>query len=211
MPAFVDVSGQTFGHWTVIGPYQKVKGRIRWPGRCACGTERLLDAHTLRNGTSVSCGCIQTAALIKRATTHGMSHSRIWKIYQGMKSRCTNQNIDTWEHYGARGIKLCESWMASFENFLADMGPTYSAGMTIERVNVDGNYEPGNCIWLPKEKQTWNRTNTILLDTPWGKMHLSEAARRAGIKPHSLYYRVVTMKWPPEDWFIPIRKDTRHG
>ena len=159
--SLVDITGKRFGDWTVLAirPERKRRGRrvvaVLWLCRCDCGTERIVWGTNLRLGRSASCGC----RVAKRNTKHG--HARkgkvtsAYKCWVRMLQRCFNPNGTHYPNYGARGIKPCERWL-KFENFYADMGDP-PPGLSIDRINVNGDYEPGNCRWTTPAEQARNR------------------------------------------------------
>lgn len=158
MSALIDLSGQNMGGWYVIG-FQGAnnKGQTTWRCRCACGTERDVVAQSLRVGTSVSCGCLKPAAISKAQTIHGrgMDVRGTYTSWKAMRRRCSGDRGPAYKHYKARGIVVCERW-SSFENFLADMGER-PIGLTLDRIDNDGNYEPSNCRWADASTQARNQ------------------------------------------------------
>lgn len=127
---------------------------------------------------------------------HGMHRSRTYSSWGSMKGRCFNQSDAKYKNYGGRGITVCERWM-NFENFLADMGAA-PADHTIERRDVNGNYEPGNCIWLPKAIQAQNKTTSVLVDVHGTRMCLAEACRHMGMNYRTVLSRINILGQTPE-------------
>ena len=129
--------------------------------------------------------------------THQMCGTREYSAWQNMKRRCEDPTNVRFHRYGGRGIKVCDRWLNSFENFYADMGPC-PAGMTIDRIENDGDYEPDNCQWETVQKQS-QKTCRIRLLTFNGETHsLAEWARRIGVKAHTLTMRLNAYGWPIE-------------
>jgi hypothetical protein len=154
MPEAANLKGQTFGRLTVIKKIKKVmNNRVRtyWQCVCDCGQETVSRTDTLLNGRANSCGCFAidiSKSRVKHShcvnrQTNGNATYVSWK---GMKQRCNNPNSDQYGHYGAIGVTVCDRWIDNFSNFLEDMGERPD-GMTIDRVNPHGNYEPSNCRW----------------------------------------------------------------
>lgn len=162
MGSMIDLTGMRMGAWTVLrragtSPYNQAI----WTCRCDCGTERAVAGQSLRNGVTHSCGCLKGPAIAKARTKHGQSRSkgrketRTYSIWNAMHGRCNGSTEFAREYYVARGIKVCERWR-DFNNFLADMGDAPHK-LSIDRINNDGNYEPGNCRWATDVQQANNR------------------------------------------------------
>ena len=199
MPNPHQLAGKIFGRLTVLDKYE-ARNKIRfWLCRCECGNEKFIATASLTKGKTTACGCRQFAG---NHQTHGMTGTRIHGIWKGIKGRCNNPSASYYENYGGRGIKVCERWMESFENFLADMGPTYQNDLTIERRDNNGDYEPDNCCWADRMEQGRNSRKVVLIDTPKGRMHLSEAARSFGLSITGLHRR-IKLGWPKDHWFDP--------
>lgn len=190
--------GRRFGSYLVVS--LGLRHRY-WFCQCDCGTVREIWYTNLTRGLSTSCGCMKGAAISAAKTTHAMSGTQFYSIWKNMHSRCSNPSVDRYQNYGGRGIAVCERWQ-KFENFYADMWTTWSPGLSIERKEVDGNYNSENCIWIEMPLQAQNKTTTRLIDTQWGPLCLNEAARRASMPRETLRYRAD--KWPEHLWFAPL-------
>jgi hypothetical protein len=153
--------GGKFGRWLVISesparqPYQVYATRDFWNVRCDCGTEKIIRGRDLREGHSKSCGCYKNELSRKRHTTHGLCDSPTYMVWHSMKARCTCINSRNYYNYGRRGVKLCDRWM-KFDNFVLDMG-VRPDGLTLDRINPYGDYEPSNCRWVEKSEQNRNK------------------------------------------------------
>lgn len=161
--------GQTFSKLTVLSnaePLSNGSNKLRAVlCRCECGNEKIISQSNLRTGRSRRCGCLvsETAKLNSGAPVkHEQCWSPTYSSWAGMKDRCTNQNHKSYNNYGGRGIKVCERW-TDFRNFLEDMGERPD-GMSIDRIDVNGDYEPGNCRWATAKQQSLNKRNSISLE-----------------------------------------------
>lgn len=171
-----DHTGETFGYLKVIKNAESKKGKAAWLCECVCGKQLVVAGDSLRLGQK-SCGCVR-----RRKRTHGLSNSREYKIWSGIKSRC---NSIKYQAYGGRGINICDRWNESFEHFYADMGDCPS-GFSIERIDVNGNYEPGNCVWIDSKLQARNKRNNIKVDN---KLAV-DISNEHGIKYSTVVWRI---------------------
>ena len=157
----LNLTAQKFGRLLVLrrgGTYIspcKTAVSKKWICRCDCGNITEVIAAHLREGRVKSCGCLQRERAAQAATKHGMSNTKVYWVWSQMRDRCTNANSRDYPYYGGRGISVCERWL-KFENFIADMGVPPS-GLTLDRKDNDGNYEPGNCRWATRAEQTTNK------------------------------------------------------
>jgi hypothetical protein len=159
MPAAKQLDGQMFGRLTVIERFRSRNGRVTWLCRCACGKLHEAVSHALTSGHTKSCGCWKQERNTSTPPSHGHASrkaglSPTYQSWRGMWTRCTNPNVKSYKDYGGRGITICARW-AEFENFLADMGERPD-GRTLDRIEVNGNYEPNNCRWATRKEQVMN-------------------------------------------------------
>ena len=195
-PRLIDRSGARFGRWTVLSHAgRSIHGKTLWLARCDCGTEREVVGQNLKNGLSSSCGCLLREKAVN-STTHGMSKSRMYQSYATMISRCHNPNFPKFASYGARGISVCDRWRNDFAVFLSDMGER-PEGMTLDRIDNDGNYEPGNCRWATAREQQINRRNTVRVTHSGRTLPLAEWSRETGIDYGTLRQRLFRYGWNP--------------
>lgn len=177
MKADPDMIGKTFGRLTVLRATKR-DGRLAYTVVCSCGVEKDVNAYNLIRSTR-SCGCLTTERRVARNTKHGMRSSKEYQCWADIIARCTNPRAHAYADYGARGVTVCERWYL-FENFIEDMGMR-PVGMSIERKDVNGNYEPDNCVWASNETQANNRRGLrkYMVEGEW--LTASQLGRRWGI------------------------------
>lgn len=161
-----DVTGRTFGKLTALSPAPTRNKRTFWLWRCECGAEKEINLPHVKAGKIVSCGCYLSSVLrseehrqhcvsaAKMPRSHGLSRIPEYYVWKTMRQRCKNPNQHDYRWYGALGVSVCERWN-SFESFYSDMGPSY--GLTLDRINPFGDYEPSNCRWATWETQRKNK------------------------------------------------------
>lgn len=188
--------GQRFGKLVVIEEVQSVRGRSMWSCKCDCGKITTVIGSSLRSGNTTSCGCAQkekAAAFNKSRAKHGMCHTHLHRLWLHIKDRCTNENCNSYYNYGARGITICDEWLNDFQAFFdyASHLPHYGeSGYSFDRINNDGNYEPGNVRWATRKEQANNkRTNRVL--EAFGEKHtVAEWSEILGINYRTILSRL---------------------
>lgn len=187
----VDLTGQRFNDWTVLGldVGRSTPRRPYWACRCVCGVERSHRSDTLKSGTSQGCGCRRAREVGDRSRKHGLSGTRIYKIWAAMHDRCSNPNSPVYYRYGARGITVDPRW-DSFEQFYADMGDR-PPGRSLDRRDNDAGYSPENCRWATQAEQNRNTVRNRYLTHQGETMTVAEWGRRTGINPGTLHGRLA--------------------
>lgn len=213
MPKLIDLSGQRFGRWSVIkrGP-DHTPGAATWRCKCDCGTRKNVRTSMLKSGKSKSCGCLAKEVWAKQMgalrRSHGMSKTPEYRSWLAMRSRCYKKASLQFEWYGGRGIKVCERWKNSFENFMADMGERPSPKHTIDRIDNDGDYSPDNCKWSTPVEQCNNRRSSRFLTVNGKTLPLVKWARLAGVHPSTILERMKA-GWPMEKALTATKTDPR--
>lgn len=180
------LTGQVFGHWTVLGDATPLHGNVMVLCRCTCGTERPVRRSRMIAGGSKHCGCQSLKRATAAATKHNMSHSKEYRAWMSIKSRTLNPNCAGYIDYGARGITICEEWRNSFDVFLRDMGPAPSKSHSIDRRNNNLGYSKENCRWATAKEQQRNRRVNVLITFAGATRSISEWEEMLGVHPGSL-------------------------
>ena len=181
-----DLSGRRYGRWLVVSFAGHVGDFIAWNCLCDCGEKRIVPGYVMKRGSSSSCGCLRSELGHTKNLRHGMKRSPEWAAWAAMKNRCINPSNQAFSNYGGRGIKVCDRWLNSFENFLADMGRRPD-GLTLERNDNNGDYEPGNCRWATYEQQANNRRSNRLLTARGETKTLAQWSKHLNIPKSSLH------------------------
>lgn len=202
--------GKKFSKLTVLSECKKRanNGKIRYKCECDCGNITNVIGENLRRGITKSCGCLLKEIVSKRSTTHGKRDTRIYAIWCHMKARCYNINEPRYKDYGQRGIKIYSEWLHDFTCFYDwAMSHGYTDNLTIDRIDVNGNYTPDNCRWITLEQQQENKRNSIKF-TYNGETHcLRKWCSILNINYKTVHKRIRVHKWDIEKaLFTPIHK-----
>jgi hypothetical protein len=198
----IDLTNQVFGRLTVIERAENNQNHPRWLCRCTCGNEKVILGFHLRSGTTKSCGCLSVEKTVARTTVHGHKRkcatSGIYRTWASIITRCTNPNIPHYHLYGGRGITVCDRWKQSFESFLEDVGERPSPDHSIDRIDNNRGYEPGNVRWATRTEQGRNKRSNrhITID---GETHcLSEWEEIKGLPRKKITTRLC-LGWDEYD------------
>ena len=201
MSSKIDMAGKRFGRLTVIEECGRDKqGAVKWRCRCDCGNETTVCGYSLRRGDVQSCGCFQSECSRNRHITHGGFYTTLYRKWSGMKRRCYYTRGASYRLYGERGITVCDEWKDNFEAFKEwAVANGYQENLTLDRIDVNGNYCPENCRWVtPKEQQNNKRNNYYL--TLNGETHtLAEWCEITGLTRATIRGRIEKLKWSVED------------
>lgn len=189
------------GRLTVIHQVGILNGQATWLCKCECGNEKVIRGHSLRDGTK-SCGCLIREINKILHTRHGLSESPTYVSWHSMKIRCLNMKARCSKCHGKRGITICNRWLNSFENFVADVGERPTLAHTLDRKDVNGNYEPENCFWATKKEQGRNRRTNVFVEINGVSKCIAEWAEINGIDRGVLRNRIKS-GWPQDQWFTP--------
>ncbi len=187
----IDLNGRRFGYLTGLRR-DPAPGYPRWICRCDCGVVKSINSGALRQGRIRSCGCYNMKRRRDRRK-HGAlvdkKKTPEYATWRGMITRCENPNDKRYASYGGRGITVCARWREDFASFLEDMGEK-PKGLTIERLDVNGHYEPSNCIWASKKAQARNKTTTLWVEYRGQRKSLTDWVEAAGVPYGRLYARL---------------------
>lgn len=183
-----DLTGKRFGKLLVLQRAENRGKHTMWKCKCDCGKSTITGASELKRGTTKSCGCLKFES---RNSTHGLTKTRLYRIWSKMKDRCLNKNNPAYKWYGERGICICQEWLDDFVNFYNwSMSNGYKEGLSIDRIDVNGNYEPSNCRWIPLKEQPLNTRTTKFLTYKGETKTVSEWCEITGIKKTTILNRI---------------------
>lgn len=204
---FQNLIGKTFERLTVISRAPNGKNwKVRWNCECTCGNTTIAHAHSLRSGRTQSCGCLHREQITQRNITHNMTKSPEYSSWHHIIDRCCNPADKGYKNYGGRGITICDKWRKSFKAFYDYIGSRPSPKHSIDRINNDGNYEPGNIRWASKKVQANNSRHNHHITINGKTKNIAQWAKTVGLNRGTLLYRIKA-GWPPvKALFTPTHK-----
>lgn len=171
-----DITGKRFNHLTALKKINR-----KWLFKCDCGSLKEIDKYSVLKGEVKSCGCLLKSTRAIYKTKHGLSKSKLYKCWLGIKKRCFNKNATGYKNYGGRGIKVCDDWKNNFMSFYEwAIKNGYREDLTIERIDIDRDYFPENCKWISSKEQAQNRRSSVFIEYNGEKHCLNEWARKMG-------------------------------
>lgn len=192
MGRYKNLKGQIFHQVEVLEDAGRTPSqKVLWLCKCYCGKEFITIGSSLISGNTKSCGCYHVA----NHKIHGDSiiKAPIYSCWHAIKQRCFNPKNKEWHNYGGRGITMCDRWK-DYLLFKQDMLSGYVPGLSIDRINNDGNYEPDNCKWSTPKQQSRNKRNLVFYETPFGKITLPEISELTGVHKNTLGFRILHNK-----------------
>lgn len=197
MGTIKDITGQKFNRLLVVNySHKSDNGKPCWNVRCDCGNELKVIGALLKNGNTKSCGCLRKEITSALNAKHNLSKNNVYVTWQNLIQRCTNIKSEHYKDYGGRGIKVCDRWF-SFENFYYDMG-VRPKGMSIDRIDVNGDYCKENCRWSTQKEQCNNKRSNLLIMYRGKIKTLMQWSEELGIKYSTLNSRINRSKWTIE-------------
>jgi hypothetical protein len=201
-PSEIEI-GQRFNYLVVKSKLGRIKGHLMFSCLCDCGNVKNIRGSSLISGNNKACGCKQDTHSINFSSNYRNGASFLGKltqtynVYKKLIDRCCNLKNEKYKNYGGRGIKVCSRWLESYENFYQDMGEK-PKDKSIDRIDVNGNYEPQNCRWATIEQQANNKTDTIRLVIDGVEYSQSLLAKKLNVTPHAIEYHLRKGKTPKE-------------
>lgn len=205
----IDMTGQRYGSLIAVEYVGSRSGHALWKCICDCGNEVIVQACHLRSGHTQSCGCLHDMMAGNLNKTHGKRKTRLYRIWLNMKNRCGNPLDACYKHYGCRGITVCDEWKNDFQAFYDwAMANGYKEDLSIDRIDVNGNYEPNNCRWATTKEQANNKRTNRCIEAYGEKHTIKEWAEILNINYCTLYSR-FKMGWDAERALQPSSKERR--
>lgn len=198
-----ELTGRVFGRLTVLHRVENRYGKTHWLCRCECGTTKVIQGQHLKDGHTASCGCASPFG-----TTHAGTQEQLYSVWSAMRRRCYKPNFISYANYGGRGITVCDAWRNDYAVFRSwALANGYGPNLEIDRIDVNGNYEPSNCRWVTKQVQGNNKRSNRVLELNGERRTMRQWAEHIGIDYQTLASRLNKLGWSVEKALItPARK-----
>lgn len=198
-----DLAGQRFGRLLVLyDTGERKNGKVIWHCRCDCGNEVNIRSGNLISGNTTSCGCYNRERSVEAHTIHGVAGRRechpMYHTWHGMLARCENPKDPDYKYYGGRGITVCEEWHNPQVFIGWALSNGWQKGLTLDRINNDGNYKPSNCRWATRREQARNMRSNRLISFNSKTQTVAAWAEEIGVKRQTLASRIYRLHWPIE-------------
>lgn len=205
--------GLKYGRLEVIKKINEC-GKAKWLCKCECGQEKIILADSLKSGKTKSCGCLRKEkakiTMAKKLTTHNKSREKIYHIWNSMKARCYYHKSYGYKNYGARGIKICDEWLNDFMNFYNwAIENGYKEGLSIDRIDVNGDYEPSNCRWATRKEQANNKRVNKIVTYKGEKYTISQLSELIKIPYETLLWR-IKHNWNENELSIKVNLNNKN-
>ena len=207
----IDLTGQRFGRLTVVSRSENAKnGNSRWACKCSCGNNITTERSSLIQGKTRSCGCYQSDRTKEAHFKHGLRHHKLYHVWAGLKDRCSNSKNKAYNHYGNRGITVCEEWREDYSKFyIWAIENGYAEDLTIDRIDNNKGYTPDNCQWVDMKTQANNKRSNCIITYNNETKTLTQWAEQLDMKFDTLKCRLYKYGWSVERAFTtPVRKRT---
>lgn len=208
----IDITGEKYNLLTVIGVHEVKNGKVYWDCLCDCGQNTVVLGSNLKNGSVKSCGCLTHKPSVRR--THNESKTKLYRHWKSMMYRCYNEKNSAYKWYGKRGIRVCKEWQ-SYDGFKKWVNETKPCeGYTVERIDVNGDYCPNNCTWIPINEQAKNRTTTVIIDFNGEKNSLTDWCIKLGLDYKRVHNRIYKLGWSFEKAIsepVDVKKRNKKG
>lgn len=205
----IDLTGQKINNLLVLKRIPNIGKNTAWLCKCDCGNISKVTSNHLKSKKNPTISCKE--CLRKRKIRHGLTNTKEHKVWQDLRARCYRPKTSNYIHYGGRGISVCDRWRYSFENFLTDMGFAPTKEHSIDRIDVNGNYEPANCRWATKKEQSRNTRSNKFIEINGIKKCIIEWCEIYGIKCNT-YFKRVEMGWDKIKAIThPVKKLKKHN
>lgn len=204
----IDLAGRKYGKLMVIKDVGK-KNILYWECLCECGNIKIMRSNDLKSAKMPSCGCYRKKLISDMASTHGLSKTPFYRIWINMKARCYSPNEIGYKNYGGRGIRVCDRWLKSFENFHSDVIEGYQPGMSFDRIDNNLSYEKNNVRWVTKAAQAKNKRCSVILTHNGVTLNACDWAKKLNLTRSALCSR-IRKKWPIEKILSPKMRNRTH-